>query len=88
MNCEHGRNKSASPQRAGHLLQCNEKKNYRNRVQQDVRKVMPSRFQSIELAVEHVRHGRQRMPVHRNEHELKAHPMPLRLRPLVILVFS
>ena len=34
-------------------------------VKKQIRQVMSARFQPIELAVEHVRNGRQRMPVPR-----------------------
>src|SRR6266480_3770454 len=64
MNCEHRCYKSASPHRIGHLLQRNKKKDGRQGVEEYVRKMMPSCLQPVQLAVEHMRHSGQRMPVH------------------------
>jgi len=44
MNCEQGRNKSASPQTASHLLQDEEQKNNSDRVQKNVGEMMPARI--------------------------------------------
>ena len=63
MNCK-DRNESAAPKRSGHFQQCNKKKHRRDRVQQDIGEMMASCFNAVQLAVQHVRDGGQRMPVH------------------------
>src|SRR6266496_4127702 len=57
MNCEHRRNKSASPNRSSHLLQRKKKEHCSQSMEEDVRKMMLSCLQPIQLAVDHVRNG-------------------------------
>src|SRR5438045_233440 len=63
VNGEHGGYKCTPPERASHALECKEKKDDSDRVEDDISKVMPACLQPIKLAVEHVCDCRQRMPV-------------------------
>ena len=63
MNCEQRRNKSASPQSPCHLSQHEKQQDDSDGVQKDVGEMMPGRLQSVQLTIEHVRNGRERVPV-------------------------
>ena len=63
MNCEQRRNKSASPQSPCHLSQHEKQQDDSNGVQKYVGEMMPGRPQSVQLTIEHVRKGRERVPV-------------------------
>src|SRR5262249_22563041 len=63
MNGEQRGHESALPKRAGHLIEHEKEKEHGHRMKQHIGKVMPSRLQSVYLAIEHMRYSRQRMPV-------------------------
>src|SRR4029453_7941268 len=63
MNCEQHCYKSASPQMASHLRQHQKQKDDSDRVQKHVGEMMPGRIESVQLAIQHVRNRRQRVPV-------------------------
>ena len=57
---------TASPARtAGHLPEHEKEQHDGDRVQQDIGEVMSASLQPVQLAVEHVRNRRERMPVSR-----------------------
>src|ERR1700704_3309959 len=62
MNCEQRRNKSASPQSPCHLSQHEKQQDDSDGVQKNVGEMMPGRLESVELAIEHVRNDRERVP--------------------------
>ena len=63
MDRENGRGECARPERARHLLKRKKQQNRPGAVQQHIDKMMPSRLESKELAVQHVRHRCERVPV-------------------------
>ena len=63
MDRKHRRHKCAAPQAPRHPPQHQKQEKHRGGVQQDVRQMMPAGIQPIPLAVQHVGHHRQRMPV-------------------------
>ena|SRR5207248_355696 len=63
VNCENGGDKSAPPQTTGCALEKREEQNNGDAVKKNVHKMMRPRFQTKKLAIEHVRHRRQWMPV-------------------------
>ena len=65
MNGEHGRHECAWPKRTRHLFEHEEKQQHRYRVQQHISEVMAAGLEPEQLAVEHVRNRRERMPVPR-----------------------
>ena len=65
MNREHSRHECAWPKRASHLFEHEEKQQHRYRVQQHISEVMAAALEPEQLAVEHVRNRRERMPVPR-----------------------
>ena len=63
MNREHCRDETASPQAGGRLLEKNKKKYRGGAVKENIHKMMGAWIQAEQLAIEHVRDGRERMPV-------------------------
>src|SRR4051812_14706456 len=63
MNCEHCGGEGAPAGRAGKSHESMEEQQHRAGVQENVRKMMPARRETKELAIEHVRERRERMPV-------------------------
>src|SRR5437870_2234465 len=65
MNGEDACHECAWPKRASHLFQHEKKQQHRYRMQQHISEVMTAGFEPEQLAVEHVRNRRERMPVPR-----------------------
>jgi hypothetical protein len=63
MNCEEGRNKTASPQTPGHSLEREKQEDDGYRVQKNIGEMMPASVQPVQLAIQHVRNGRDGVPV-------------------------
>ena len=61
MDGKEGSHQGAGPKAAGHLPQQQEQQRRGDRVQDDVHQVVPARVQPEQLAIQHVRIGRQRM---------------------------
>ena len=67
MHRKHRRHKRAPPPRAGHVPQHQKQEDHRRRVQQNIRQMMAAGIEdAVELAVQHMRQHRQRMPVRRD----------------------
>lgn len=65
VNGEHGSHECAWPKRTRHLFEHEEKQQHRYCVQQGISEVMAAGLDSKQLAVEHVRNRRERMPIPR-----------------------
>src|SRR4029077_15040440 len=63
MNSEERGNKSASPQSPCHLSQHAKQQDDSDVVQKNVGEMMAGRLQSVQLTIEHVRNGGERVPV-------------------------
>jgi hypothetical protein len=63
MNCEQGRNKSAPPQTPSHLLESEKQEDDGYRVQKNIGEMMPASVEPVQLAIQHVRNGREGVPV-------------------------
>lgn len=63
MNGEERCDESAAPKRPRQLFEQEKEKEHARSVQQNVNKMMSARFQTKKLTIEHVRYGRERMPV-------------------------
>src|SRR5580658_7432769 len=63
MNRKHHRHEGAPPKETRHSPQNQKKQDGRRRMEQDTGKMMSAGFQSIQLAIQHMRNPRHRMPV-------------------------
>ena len=63
MNREHGRHKSAAPNRAGHLFENEKQQHHGDAVQQNIGEMVAAGVEPEKLAIQHVRDRRERMPV-------------------------
>ena len=63
MNGKQGRHQRAAPDRSGHGAESYKDKNCVRSMEENTRQVVPSRSQTEQLAIEHVRHPGERMPV-------------------------
>ena len=65
MNGKNGGHKSAPPVRAGHISQEQKQQNGRRCVKNEVRKMVTTGVQSVDLEIQHVGNSGQRVPVGR-----------------------
>src|ERR1700733_361584 len=63
MHCKNCRDKCATPKHARHPPQHKKEQNRCECVEKNVCKMMSARFQSVKLAIHHVRNPCQRMPI-------------------------
>jgi hypothetical protein len=63
MERKHRRHPGAGPKRAGHAVEQQEEQDGIGRVQEQTGQVMAGGFQPVKLAIQHVRHPGQRMPI-------------------------
>ena len=63
MDCEHCRDKRASPKGSGHLPKNEKQHDHGGAMQHQAGEMVPTRAKPEELDIEHMRDGRERMPV-------------------------